>query len=207
VGAAADARSSLSNCQVISLKLAGHISDIGSAALQQLQITSPEQLPQVSLTCMTQHRPRRGSVGQELPCLACTDGLCLLLLPFFAPAPQAAAGTDSCIHIISVVEAAVITQLPLPQGPPVVDLSPAAEQPGLVLSLLKDGTLQLWHVLVEQCLWAITTDAVTAVSTTNICQCHGPQCSRQLQGQPGSSCCCCNAPKLTYLCAACICRA
>eukprot|EP00775_Hariotina_reticulata_P007224 gene7224-7437_t len=76
---------------------------------------------------------------------------------------KAVAGADPCIRIISVVEAAIITELQLPQGQPVVDLSSAALLPGLVLSLVKDGTLQLWHVLLKQCLWESRSDAVTAV--------------------------------------------
>jgi hypothetical protein len=76
---------------------------------------------------------------------------------------QAIAGTDPHIHIISVAEAAVIAQLPLPAGTAAVELSAAADQGGLLLVLCKDGTMQLWQVALGLCCCSLKTDAFTAV--------------------------------------------
>jgi hypothetical protein len=78
---------------------------------------------------------------------------------------QAVAGTDPHIHIISIAEAAVIAQLPLPPGTAAVELSAAAEHPGLLLVLCKDGTMQLWQVALGLCCCSIKTDAFAAVSS------------------------------------------
>jgi len=76
---------------------------------------------------------------------------------------QAIGGSDPFIHIISIAEAAVVGQLPLPAGASVADLSGAAQCPGLLLVLCRDGTLQLWQVSTGCCLWSCKTDAFTAV--------------------------------------------
>lgn len=76
---------------------------------------------------------------------------------------QAVAGTEPHILIISVVEAAVVAQLSLHSNSSVIELSAAAECPGLLLALCKDGTLQLWQVSTGRCLLSLKTDAFTAV--------------------------------------------
>ncbi|WIA40205.1 hypothetical protein OEZ86_013593 [Tetradesmus obliquus] len=81
----------------------------------------------------------------------------------YGDAMLAVAGSDPHIHIISVAEAAVVAQLPLPPGTSAVELSAAAEQPGLLLVLCKDGTLQLWQVASGLCCCSIQTDAFAAV--------------------------------------------
>jgi hypothetical protein len=76
---------------------------------------------------------------------------------------QAVGGSDPYIHIISIVEAAVVGQLPLPAGTAVAELSAAAECPGLLLVLCRDGTVQLWQISSGVCLWSCKTDAFAAV--------------------------------------------
>jgi hypothetical protein len=88
----------------------------------------------------------------------------LFYLTLYHPFLQAVGGTDPSIRIISVAEAAVIAQLPLPPGTSAVELSAAAEHPGLLLVLCKDGTLQLWQVATAVCCCSIHTDAFAAVS-------------------------------------------
>lgn len=77
---------------------------------------------------------------------------------------QAVGGSDPFIHIISVVQSAVVGQLPLPAGTAVAELSAASECPGLLLVLSRDGTLQLWQISSGACFWSCKTDAFTAVS-------------------------------------------
>lgn len=79
---------------------------------------------------------------------------------------QAVAGADSHVLIISIAESAVVAQLPINSSSSVVELSAAADQPGLLLVLCKDGTLQLWQVATGQCYLSIKSDAFTAVSKT-----------------------------------------
>jgi hypothetical protein len=67
------------------------------------------------------------------------------------------------VHIISIAEAAVVAQLPVPLGTSVVELSATVEAPGLLLVLCKDGGMQLWHVPSVACLWASESDAFAAV--------------------------------------------
>lgn len=45
----------------------------------------------------------------------------------------------------------------------VVDLSAAADQPGILASLAKDGTLKVWDVARETCLATHATDAACLV--------------------------------------------
>lgn len=56
-----------------------------------------------------------------------------------------------------------MAQLPLPAGSSVVELSAAAQQPGLLLVLCRDGTLQLWQVANAQCCCSVKADAFAAV--------------------------------------------
>lgn len=81
---------------------------------------------------------------------------------------QAVGGSDPYTHIISVVEAAVVGQLPLPAGASVAELLPAASCPGVLLVLCRDGTLQLWQISTGTCLWQCKTDAFTAVRCAGI---------------------------------------
>ncbi|WIA19912.1 hypothetical protein OEZ85_005805 [Tetradesmus obliquus] len=81
----------------------------------------------------------------------------------YGDALLAVAGSDPHIHIISVAEAAAVAQLPLPPGASAVELSAAAEQPGLLLVLCRDGTLQLWQVASGLCCCSIQTDAFAVV--------------------------------------------
>lgn len=67
------------------------------------------------------------------------------------------------VHIISIVQAAVVGQLPLPPGATVAELSAAAGCPGLLLVLCRDGSLQLWQISSGVCLWSAKTDAFAAV--------------------------------------------
>jgi hypothetical protein len=76
---------------------------------------------------------------------------------------QAVGGSDPFIHIISVVQSAVVGQLPLPAGTAVAEMSAASECRGLLLVLSRDGTLQLWQVSSGTCLWNCKTDAFAAV--------------------------------------------
>jgi hypothetical protein len=57
----------------------------------------------------------------------------------------------------------VIARLPLPPGTAAVELSAAADHPGLLLVLCKDGTMQLWHVALGLCCCSIKSDAFAAV--------------------------------------------
>ncbi|KAK9807273.1 hypothetical protein WJX73_006418 [Symbiochloris irregularis] len=70
----------------------------------------------------------------------------------------AVAGAEGEISVISVAECRVTCML---QGhaSAVVDLSAAAEQPGILASLAKDGTLKVWDVARETCLATHATDA------------------------------------------------
>ena len=75
------------------------------------------------------------------------------------------------------MEASVVAQLPVLSSSAgltassssssscVVDLSAAAQYPGLLLVLTKDGTMQLWQVATGEHIWATKSDAFTAVST------------------------------------------
>lgn len=76
---------------------------------------------------------------------------------------QAIGGTDPFIQIISIAEAAVVGQLPLPAGAAVAELCSAADCPGLLLVLCRDGMLQLWRIGSGLCLWSCKTDAFSAV--------------------------------------------
>lgn len=67
------------------------------------------------------------------------------------------------MHIISIVEAAVVGQLPIPAGTSVAELCAASECPGLLLVLCRDGSMQLWQVASGSCLWSCKTDAFAAV--------------------------------------------
>lgn len=79
---------------------------------------------------------------------------------------QAVAGADPHVHIISIAEAAVVAQLPLhSSNGSVVELSAAADLPGLLLVLCKDGTMQLWQVALGHCYLSIKSDAFAAVSS------------------------------------------
>lgn len=73
-----------------------------------------------------------------------------------------------------MAEAAVVAQLPVlsnssavtttsSSSSSVVELSGAADCPGLLLLLIKDGTMQLWQVAAGQSLWIGKSDAFTAV--------------------------------------------
>eukprot|EP00878_Enallax_costatus_P018005 GHUV01018931.1.p1 GENE.GHUV01018931.1~~GHUV01018931.1.p1 ORF type:complete len:475 (+),score=169.25 GHUV01018931.1:778-2202(+) len=94
----------------------------------------------------------------------------------YGDALLAVGGSDPYIHIISVAEAAVVAQLPVLSSSAgftsssnssnsscVVDISAAAEYPGLLLVLTKDGTMQLWQVATGQSIWTVKSDAFTAV--------------------------------------------
>lgn len=80
----------------------------------------------------------------------------------YGDALLAVGGADSVIHIISIVQAAVVGQLPLPAGATVAELSAAASCPGLLLVLCRDGSLQLWQISSGVCLWSAKTDAFAA---------------------------------------------
>lgn len=88
---------------------------------------------------------------------------------------QAVGGTDGWVHIMSIDEAAVVAQLPVPAGTSVVELSAAAGCPGLLLVLCKDGSMQLWQLSTGTCLWSSKSDAFAAVS---IC-CRKTFCAAQ----------------------------
>lgn len=77
---------------------------------------------------------------------------------------QAVGGSDPFIHIISIVQAAVVGQIPLPPGTAAAELCAAEDCPGLLLVLCRDGTLQLWQISSGVCLWSCKTDAFAAVS-------------------------------------------
>jgi hypothetical protein len=62
----------------------------------------------------------------------------------------------------------VVAQLPIPVGTSAVELSAAAEQPGLLLVLCKDGTMQLWQLASGLCCCSIQTDAFAAVRQEKI---------------------------------------
>ncbi len=50
----------------------------------------------------------------------------------------------------------------------VVELSAAAEQPGLLLSLSKDGNVRLWDVGRQECLLSLKTDAYAVVGPRQV---------------------------------------
>jgi hypothetical protein len=93
-----------------------------------------------------------------------------LILPPCLPAwlcvyaPQAVGGSGGRVLLLSVAEAAVVSELPLPRGAAAVaELAGAADAPGLLLVTTRDGALALWHVGTGQCLIETHADVVAAV--------------------------------------------
>jgi hypothetical protein len=99
-------------------------------------------------------------------CFSASQLYCFAALRLYCTL-QAIGGTDPFIHIISIAEAAVVGQLPLPADAAVAELSSAADCPGLLLVLCRDGMLQLWQISSGVCLWSCKTDTFCAVSTGN----------------------------------------